>query len=554
MPKRRYTRRMFLGSAFGAGAVWALARIWRSEPPRAFLWAASPATDSRIEVLLGEPIGRIAPEIYGHFIEHLGGVIYDGIWVGEDSPIPNIGGIRRALVEAMREIKPGVVRWPGGCFADAYDWRDGIGPRAQRPRRTNFWVDNREWRDVGIVPQKYEPNHFGTHEFIRFCRLIGAQPYIAANLRTLPASVFHQWIEYCNSPAGSTTWADVRAANGDREPFGVRYWGVGNESWGCGGNFTPEEYAMEFRRFTTWAVPDYGVGLRFIAAGPSGRDLEWTRRFFLKIAERRAFDRLWGWALHHYSSYPGGEALNFDATGWYELLQSADRMESLITAHWQVMGETDRERRVRLVVDEWGAWYRMTTHIHPTHLFGQQSTIRDAVLAGLTLDTFNRHADKVGMANVAQLINCLHSLFLAHEEKFVRTPTYYVFAMYADHQEGQSVRTIFSAPRASWTDRSNRPQLFWGLNGSASVKENVVTLTVTNPHLSEARETEILVRGARITSARATILTAGRPQDCNTFENPRAIVPREEDVAVRASVLVYSFPPASVTKLRLQLE
>jgi alpha-N-arabinofuranosidase len=552
MGRKGYTRRAFLGSAV-TGAVFALLRPSRFDRHRAALWGAPSAVDSRIEVLLSEPIARIAPEIYGHFIEHLGGVIYDGVWVGEDSRIPNIGGIRKALVEAMREIKPGVVRWPGGCFADAYDWRDGIGPREKRPRRTNFWVDNREWRDVGIVPQKYEPNHFGTHEFIRFCRLIGAQPYIAANVRTLPASVFHQWIEYCNSPAGSTTWADVRAAHGDREPFNVRYWGVGNESWGCGGNFTPEEYAAEFRRFTTWAVPDYGVGLRFIAAGPSGRDLEWTRRFFAKIAERRAFDRLWGWALHHYSSFSGGEAINYDTTGWYELLQSADRMESLIIAHWQVMGEMDRERRVRLVVDEWGAWYRMTTNIHPTHLFGQQSTIRDAVVAGLTLDTFNRHADKVGMANIAQLINCLHSLFLAHEEKFVRTPTYYVFAMYADHQEGQAVRTIFSAPRVSWTDRSNRPQFFWGLNGSASVKGKIVTLTVTNPHLSEAREAEVLVRGATIASARATILTARSMHECNTFEQPQLVVPREEEITVRTPVMVYAFPPASVVKLRLVL-
>lgn len=548
-----YRRREFLATTLGATAAllgrptrWSLGSI----AARALV---APAADSRIEVLLGEPTATIAPEIYGHFIEHLGGVIYDGVWVGEDSPIPNIGGIRRALVEALQRIRPAVIRWPGGCFADAYDWRDGIGPRQRRPRRTNFWIDQREWASVGLVPQKYEPNDFGTHEFLRFCRLVGAAPYLAVNLRTLPADVFHRWVEYCNSPRGSTTLAEERAANGDPEPFGVRYWGIGNESWGCGGNFTPEEYAAEFRRFTTWAVPDYGVGLRFIAAGPSGRDLEWTRRFFAKMAERRAFNRLWGWALHHYSSSSGGDALQFDTAGWYELLESADRMESLITAHWQVMGETDREHRVKLVVDEWGAWYRMTTNVAPTHLFGQQSTIRDALVAGLTLDTFNRHADKVAMANVAQLINCIHSLFLADGEKFVATPTYYVFAMYAAHQGGQAVRTIFSGPRVEWTDRENRRHSFWGLNGSASVKGKTVTLTVTNPHIAEGRETEIVVRGATVTSVTATTLTARDVHDCNTFDAPRRVVPTEESLPVRGPVIVHRFAPASVTKLEITL-
>ncbi len=211
------------------------------------------AADARIEILLEEPIGKIAPEIYGHFAEHLGGVIYDGIWVGENSKIPNIGGIRKALVDAMLRIKPPVVRWPGGCFADSYNWRDGIGPRNQRPRRTNFWVDAWEWpKDAPDGPWKYDTNQFGVDDFLRFCQLINAQPYLAANLRSLTARDFYEWVEYCNSPAGSTTLAEMRSAAGQREPYQVRYWGVGNESWGCGGNFTPEEYAAEYRRFSEW--------------------------------------------------------------------------------------------------------------------------------------------------------------------------------------------------------------------------------------------------------------------------------------------------------------
>ena len=328
-------RRRFVYST-GAAALAVLARPATRARTRSLL------ADSRIDILPGEPIGTIAPELYGHFVEHLGGVVYGGVWVGEDSRIPNIGGVRKALVDALRAIKPGVVRWPGGCFADSYDWRDGIGPRDKRPRRTNVWSDDPHLKPLGNVPAKYDPNTFGTNEFMRFCKLVETRPYLAVNLRTLPPRAFMEWVEYCNSPAGSTTLAEQREAGGDRDPFGVRYWGVGNESWGCGGNFTPDEYAAEYRRFTTWAVPEYGVELGFIGSGPNGGDLEWTRRFFRQMAERRSFDRLWGWALHHYCSAPNGEALAFDDTAWYDLLGSANRMESLITSHWQVMGEADR--------------------------------------------------------------------------------------------------------------------------------------------------------------------------------------------------------------------
>jgi len=509
--------------------------------------------DSRIDVLLDEPIGTIAPEIYGHFVEHLGGVVYDGIWVGENSSIPNIGGIRRALVEALRPIRPSVVRWPGGCFADSYDWRDGIGPRELRPKRTNFWVDAREWSDVGFIPEKFDSNHFGTNEFLRFCRLVDAQPYLAANLRSLPARVFFEWVEYCNSPAGSTTLAEQREANGSRDPFNVRYWGIGNESWGCGGNFTPEEYAAEYRRFATWAVPDYGVNLQFIGSGPSGRDLDWTRRFFTALEERHDLGRMWGWALHHYTSAPNGEAVDFDDTAWYDLLSSANRMDSLITAQWQAMGELDRTHRIKLVVDEWGAWHQMTTNVDPGHLFGQQSTIRDALVAGLTLDIFNRHADKVAMANVAQLVNSIHSLFLADEDRFLLTPTYHVFAMYAAHQGARAVRTITSAPPVHWANDDGNERTLWGINGSASVNGDRLTLTVTNSHLTEPRESEIAVRGASVRAITATTLAARDVHDHNTFEQPNTVTPTTETVRVSGSPFMYEFPAASVTKLEITL-
>ena len=556
-------REFILGAMAGGSALWLESNHGALGQKFLSLMPTLQSADSRIEVLTGEPIATIAPEIYGHFAEHLGGVIYDGIWVGENSKIPNIGGIRKSLVEAMQRIKPGVIRWPGGCFADSYNWRDGIGPKSQRARHTNFWRDASEWpKDAPDGPWKYETNQFGTDDFLRFCKLTGAQPYLAANLRSLSANDFDEWVEYCNSPPTTTTLAEVRAANGERDPAKVRFWGIGNESWGCGGNFTPEEYAAEYRRFTAW-VPKFGVDLAFVGAGPNGGDLDWTRRFFIKLAERRAVGNMWGWALHHYSwNVSGGrtsdwrqgkgDALNYPDEEWYELLHEADRLESLITDHWNVMGEIDRTHRVRLVVDEWGAWYKPGTEANNTHLLGQQATIRDAVLAGQTLDTFQRHADKVGMASVAQLINCLQSLFIAHEDKFVLTPTYHVFDLYSVHQNARAVRTVFSSPPLDYT-RNGQPATMRGLAGSASLRGRQLVLTVTNPGLKGVRETEIVVRGAVIRSVGAITLAAGDIHTHNSFDDPHRIEPKPVAVAQNGNLIVHRFAAASVTRLDIDL-
>ena len=555
-------REFIVGAAVAGGAL-----VGSRQTPSARLLSLIPtiaaAADARIEILTGESIGTIAPEIYGHFVEHLGGVVYDGIWVGENSKIPNVGGLRKSLIDALKKTKPGLIRWPGGCFADSYDWRDGIGSRAKRPRHTNFWRDAAEWpKDAPDGPWKYETNQFGTSDFLRFCKLAGGEPYIAANLRSLSAKDFYEWVEYCNSPAGTTTPADARLADGEREPFKVRYWGIGNESWGCGGNFTPEEYAAEYRRFTAW-VPNYGMRLAFVGSGPNGGDLDWTRRFFTKLNERRALGAMWGWALHHYSwNVTGGrttdwrqgkgDALNFPEEEWYELLSQADLMESLITNHWNVMGEIDRTHRVKLVVDEWGSWYKPGTEINNTHLLGQQSTMRDAVLAGLTLDTFHRHAEKIGAANIAQLVNCLQSLFIAHEDKFALTPTYHVFDMYAAHQKASAIRTVISAPASPYT-RNGQPATMRGLNGSASLLGKALTLTVTNADLKNPREAEISVRGATIKSVRGLNLMASDIHAHNTFADPRRVEPREVNVTQIRNPLIHSFPPASVTRLDIEL-
>jgi alpha-N-arabinofuranosidase len=548
-------RRQFLKSGAAAG----IAQLAAVPGMRA------QAADARIDVLVEETAGVIAPEIYGHFVEHLGGVVYDGIWVGEDSRVPNVGGLRKELVDALRKTKPSVIRWPGGCFADQYDWRDGIGPRAQRPVRTNFWVDSPEWPATApkTGPQRYDPNGFGTIEFARFCRAVNAQPYFAANVRSLPAQEFWRWVEYCNSPSGTNTLARQRASDGENNSLNVRFWGVGNESWGCGGNFTPEDYATEFRRYSAW-VPSYGVQLAFIGSGPNDDNVEWTRRFFSKMVQGRVLNRMWGWGLHHYAWNASGgrtrewfagkrDAVKFDAEQYYEILREADLMESMITAHWNVMGESDPQHRVKLAVDEWGSWYAPGTEPFAEAVLGQQNTMRDAVLAGLTLDTFNRHADKVAMANIAQLVNCLQSLFLAHEDKFCVTPTYHVFDLYAAHQGGRSVRASVSAPEIRYT-RHAGPAALRGLSTSASINGSQLTVTVVNPALDQLRDTEIAIRGGKAKSASADVLSAADPHAHNTFVQPRAVEPKRVSVALDASARIrYQAPPASVSRITIAL-
>jgi alpha-N-arabinofuranosidase len=534
-----FSRRNFLTSVAGAAAS---AAVLKSQ-------SANSRADAHIEVLLDEPIGEIAPDIYGHFIEHLGGVIYDGIWVGPGSKVPNEGGIRKTTIDAFKSVKVPVIRWPGGCFADSYDWRDGLGSASDRKTRTNFWGGT-------------DPNTFGTQEFIRLCELTGAKPYFAANLRSLPARDFYQWVEYANSPAGSSEGAKRRGEHGHPEPFKVHFWGVGNESWGCGGNFTPEDYAAEFRRFTAW-VPEYGDHLALIASGPSDHEVSWTRRLMQSMMEKGGVRNIYGLSLHYYTwNLSGGktrdwdkgkgDALQFGEFEWYELFSQGYDMDSIIREHWAVMSESDPQHHVKLIVDEWGAWYRPGSGLGEKYTLSQIPTLRDALLTGLTLDIFHRHADKVAMANVAQSINCLHSLMLASEDKFVLTPTYHVFKMYEPHMGAKAVRTEMAAPPLSY-DRNGKPASLWGLNGSASVSGKQLTLTVVNPHVSRPVEAEIVIRTAPVSGGSATVLTASDIHAHNDFQHPDLVKPASAKVTVRSGRIVHEFPPASVSALSLIL-
>lgn len=490
----------------------------------------------RVTVLLDEPISTINPNIYGHFAEHLGACIYDGIWVGEESPIPNHDGIRLDVVEALRRLSPPVVRWPGGCFADDYHWQDGIGPRTERPRRVNIW-----WGEA------IETNEFGTHEFIHFCRLIGAQPYICGNVGSGSPRELREWLEYCNFPAGSTL-ADLRAANGSPEPFAVSFWGVGNENWGCGGHMTPEEYAAQYRRFATYLRDVGDTGLYLIACGPGGNDPEWTRRFLAAFHEARRPPQLNGLAAHYYCG-TAGSATEYTTEEWYALLFQASQIEGLVCQQRAIMDGFDPHRRIGLIVDEWGTWHPPAPGHHPRHLW-QQNTMRDALVAALTLDIFNRHADKVVMANIAQMVNVLQSMILTDGPRMLVTPTAHVYEMYRHHQGGTSLRTVIDSPGIEITAAGPGAELA-ALSGSASLRDGVITLSLVNTRADEPAEVDILLRGGACRDAAVRVLADADIHAHNTFEEPKAVEPRSAKPPEPGTCLTYTCPPASVTVLRL---
>jgi alpha-L-arabinofuranosidase len=524
--------------------------------------------DAQIDIFPSEPIATIAPELHGHFIEHLGGVIYDGVWVGENSKIPNQQGIRTAFIDAMKAVKAPVLRWPGGCFADSYDWRDGIGPAAQRPQRSAFWGQE-------------DTNHYGLHEFMTTCRLIGCEPYLAADLRTLPARDFYQLVEYCNAPStpdkdtgAVNTLAATRAKNGSPAPFNVRYWGVGNETWGCGGAQTADEYGELYRRFTEW-LPRYPDAThpderyRLIACGANGDDARWTAGVMKSIGASKA---PFGFSTHYYTSgdakkFAQGDALAFNDAEYYDLLARSSVMEKVISDSWAALAETDKSHKVKIVMDEWGAWYGKGTQLNAHYNLSQQSTMRDALLTAITFDIFQRHADKMAMANVAQTINCIHSLMLAQGDQFTVTPTFHVFKMYLPHRGAQSLRVDFGAPSIANTLAQVSPvggnsaigsidpdARLSGLSGSASINGKTLTLTVVNPHLTRSLSTAIAVAGASITSAKATILTEPDVHAHNDFAHPHAVEPSTAQVASpTAGRLTHTFPPASITAFEITL-
>ncbi len=485
--------------------------------------------DTKMKTLytvLPEKIGRIAPEIYGHFSEHIGGVFYDGLYVGKDSKIPNIKGFRKDIIEKLREINIPVLRWPGGCYAETYNWRDGIGEN--RPVRPSWWTLN---------DGRYEPNTIGTHEFVELCELIGAKPYFAMNVTSITPLDARDWMDYCLSPKGSTTLALEREKNGHPEPFDIPYWGVGNENWGGGGNMTPEYYAGEYRKFATVmhnTVPR-GKHVDLIAGGANGGDTNWTN----KLAENVNFaDYTLGGMSFHYYCGNAGDPVNFTEDEWYRQLRQADVMEELIVRHYGALLGHRKEDKMKLVIDEWGCW-------HPDgsgpsrgyNLFEQQSTVRDAMVSAITLNIFNNHCEKIKMANVAQICNNLHALFLAGGENCIVTPTYHVFKMFKEHMGGEAVRTLCAKDG--------------GISSSASIKDGYLTLTLANRSCTEDAEISLEMLGGKVESTASALLLAEDDMHAhNTFENPENVKIKEISLDISKPI---TLPKAAIISVRAKL-
>ena len=486
---------------------------------------------AHITINPNDPLGTINPKLYGHFAEHLGRCIYDGIWVGEDSPIPNTYGFRNDVIDALRKLKPPVIRWPGGCFADDYHWQDGIGPRDRRPRRINI-----HWGEV------IETNAVGTQEFVRFCRLVGAEPYICGNVGSGTVRELRDWVEYCNFP-GDSTWARQRTTDGSSEPLNVTYWGVGNENWGCGGNFSPEDYCTEFRRYASF-MRGFGKRLFLIACGSPGNDVEWTNRFFRKLRKDYwDFENIQGFAAHYYCG-TAGTATKYTLDQWYQLIAQGLQMEPLVVQQRAAMDAYDPQRRIGLIVDEWGTWHPVEEGTNPAFLF-QQNTLRDALVAATTLDIFNRHADKVVMANIAQTVNVLQSMILTQGEKMLVTPTGYVYEMYAPHQDGTAVRTLVET-EAVTHKKGEKEGSIPVIAGSASLKGKTLFLTLTNCHADQGTEVKVdLLGSASAKSASGRVLT-GEIYAHNTFDHPDFLQPQPFKMEGSGSPFKITLPPASV--------
>jgi alpha-N-arabinofuranosidase len=506
--------------------------------------------DAEVEITPSTARPQISPHLYGQFLEHLGGVIYDGVWVGPKSKVANVDGIRKQFLDDMKRIGVPDFRWPGGCFADGYHWRDGIGDSAKRPRTYNYWQVQAP-KGVDLT----ETNQFGIHEFIKLCRLSGAEPYLAANMGSGSPAEFHDWVSYCNAPVGSVSLAAERAANGDRDPFGVRWWGVGNESWGCGGNMTPQEYSTLYRRFVT-QFPAFEPKPFLVAVGPRGHtegmDIGWTNGFFESMQGHRAV--VDGLSVHFYTDFRNKpeRVATFDAKGWYDVLLEGARIEQVIEGHWAAMGKFDTTHHTKLVIDEWGVWYRVGEEIDPAYLLSQPLTMRDAMHTAMTLDIFNRHADKVAMANVAQTINCIHSLFLAEGDRFVRTPAYYVFEMYRNHMRSTLAAMHIKCDALKVPGR-NGPTTMQALSGSASINGKAMTVTLTNPSVDSSVTTSIRLTTGSIVEAQGRVLTHPEMTAKNTFDHPDQVKSAPQPVNVRGSRAEVSLPPRSVMALELRI-
>ena len=494
------------------------------------------AQQTAIAVNAGAPGPKISRHIYGHFAEHLGRCIYGGFYVGDTSKIPNTAGVRNDVVAALKTLKIPNLRWPGGCFADTYHWKDGIGDKTKRPKIVNVW-----WGGVT------EDNSFGTHDFLNMCELIGTEPYLAGNVGSGTVQELADWVQYVNFD-GESPMSKLRIENGRAKPWNVKFWGVGNEAWGCGGNMKPDYYADTYRKYATFMADwSNSGGLYRIASGANSADYNWTETLMKNIP----LHMLEGVALHHYSVIDWGakgDAVDFTEQQYFTTMKRALFMDSLIQKHTAIMDNYDPQKRVALVVDEWGGWYAVEKGTNPGFLY-QQNTMRDAMIAGATLNIFNNHSDRVRMANLAQTINVLQAVILTDGAKMLLTPTYHVMEMYNVHQDATliplSVKTAMyklggeSLPAVSVS--ASRDSL------------GRTHISLTNIDSKTAQDVSIDLKGISARSVNGRILASAKLQDYNSFTEPNKIKPAAfKGATIRGTQLNVKLPPASVVVLELK--
>lgn len=457
--------------------------------------------------------GHINKELQGHFSEHLGRCIYEGIYVGEDSPIPNTNGMRNDVVEALRKLQVPVLRWPGGCFADEYHWKDGIGPKEKRKKMINT-----HWG--GVV----EDNSFGTHEFMELCRQLGCKTYVNGNVGSGTVQEMSEWVEYMTF-SGVSPMADLRKENGHEEPWVVDYFGVGNENWGCGGNMLPEYYANLYRRYQTYVRNYDGEHpIKKICCGPNADDYDWCDTV-MKTTHRNAGGAhgfMDGLSLHYYT-VPNdwdhkGSATDFDEKEWYRTLNKTLYMEKLIEGHAAVIDKYDKNHQIGICIDEWGTWYDCEPGTNPGFLY-QQNTMRDALVAAINLNMFNKHCDRVKMANIAQMVNVLQAVILTEGEQMILTPTYHAFDLYKEHQENDLVDSYLETKMIGIEKEYQVPNLSESVSVDA---EGKLHITMTNLSIEEDYEIETLLADVKVTDVSGEIL-AGEMNAHNTFENPNCV-------------------------------
>lgn len=496
------------------------------------------AQENLIILKTKEAKDTINRNIYGHFAEHLGRCIYGGFYVGEDNTtIPNTNGIRNDIIAALKELNIPNLRWPGGCFADTYHWKDGIGPKNERPSFVNRW-----WGGVT------EDNSFGTHDFLNMCEMLGAEPYLAANVGSGTVQELIDWVYYVNLEGGNPM-AELRKQNGREKPWGVTYWGVGNEMWGCGGNMRPEHYADVLRLYSTfmtdWTNSD---GLFRIASGANVDDYHWTETLMKEVPHHL----IEGVALHSYSFVEWndkGSATDFSEAQYFSTMVTALRMNELVEKHTAIMDKYDPDKQIALVVDEWGGWYNVEEGTHPGFLY-QQNTMRDAMIAGATLNIFNNHCDRVRMANLAQTINVLQAVILTDEEKMVLTPTYYVMKMYKVHQDALLLPIEMTCSEYTLGEES-----LPALSASASKDANgIINITIANINPNEDAELTIeLDDNTKVMVQEGNIITGDRINSYNDFDSPEEITIREfKDYKVEGNKLLVSMPSKSVIHVALK--